>query len=184
MKDPIEPLAVYTTEEACKILGLKDDATVQSLIRNGKIAAVQVGRTYRISGQAILDFVRTQPKSKQRSMLLAAFNDTVKNAYPIIKAKNGGSMAVLLHQAININADEGTLRRLIDDLNRFIKNHNEDYTPTTVQRIYEQQVKKYNEYRLHDITHGMQGEDMLEGESRPIDALDDSWFDPSGIWNE
>lgn len=62
-KEEIKPLAVYTTSEVAKLLGLRQQ-TVQKYIREGKIKAKEIGgKWYRISGQAILDFMQiTQNK--------------------------------------------------------------------------------------------------------------------------
>lgn len=57
MKEPIKPHAVYTTEEAAKLLGL-NIATIQSYIRKEKIRATKIGgKWYRILGRDLLDFM-------------------------------------------------------------------------------------------------------------------------------
>lgn len=57
MKEPIQPYAVYTTEEVAKVLSLQA-ATIQDYIRKGKLNATKIGgKWYRISGQALLDFM-------------------------------------------------------------------------------------------------------------------------------
>lgn len=57
MKEPIQPYAIYTTEEVAKLLNLKV-ATIQDYIRKGKLHATKIGgKWYRITGQALLDFM-------------------------------------------------------------------------------------------------------------------------------
>lgn len=57
MKEEILPNAVYTTDEAAQLLGLNIQ-TIQGYIRQGKIKASMIGeKWYRITGQAILDFL-------------------------------------------------------------------------------------------------------------------------------
>lgn len=56
-KDEIKPLAVYTTEEAAQLFSL-NVATVLKYIREGKIQAKQIGgKWYRVTGQALLDYM-------------------------------------------------------------------------------------------------------------------------------
>ncbi len=57
MKEEIKALAVYTTEEVAKLLGLNIQ-TVRKYTREGKIKAKLTGKVYRVSGQAILDFMQ------------------------------------------------------------------------------------------------------------------------------
>ena len=57
-KEEIKPLAVYTTSEVAKLLGLTQQ-TVQKYVREGKIKAKHIGnKWYRVSGRAILDFMQ------------------------------------------------------------------------------------------------------------------------------
>lgn len=55
----------YTTDEVCKILKLSK-STVYKYIRNGQLMAYQMGKSYRISEEAIKDFMkgRIDPKYK------------------------------------------------------------------------------------------------------------------------
>ncbi len=58
MKEEVKPFAIYTTSEVAKLLGLTQQ-TVQKYIREEKIKAKQIGKKwYRVSGQAILDFMQ------------------------------------------------------------------------------------------------------------------------------
>lgn len=57
MKEPIQPYAIYTTEEAAKLLNL-EVPTIQDYIRRGKLDATKIGgKWYRITGQALVDFM-------------------------------------------------------------------------------------------------------------------------------
>jgi excisionase family DNA binding protein len=61
MKEEIKPNAVYTAQEAAQILSL-NHLTVLKYIRAGKLQATKLGeRWYRISGQALLQFMQIQP---------------------------------------------------------------------------------------------------------------------------
>jgi excisionase family DNA binding protein len=60
MKKEILPNAVYTTKEAAELLDLSL-VTIQKYVREGKIAARRIGdKWYRITGQALLDFMNTK----------------------------------------------------------------------------------------------------------------------------
>ena len=48
----------YNTEEACILLKL-GRTTVYKLLKNGKLKSTKVGRSYRILGQDIKDFMAT-----------------------------------------------------------------------------------------------------------------------------
>jgi excisionase family DNA binding protein len=57
MKEEIRPNAVYTAQEVAQILSL-NHLTVLKYIREGKLQATKLGnRWYRISGQALLQFM-------------------------------------------------------------------------------------------------------------------------------
>ncbi len=61
-KEEIKPFAVYTTSEVGILLGLTQQ-TVQKYIREEKIKAKHIGnKWYRVSGQAILDFMQITQK--------------------------------------------------------------------------------------------------------------------------
>jgi excisionase family DNA binding protein len=60
MKEEIKLNAVYTAQEAAQILSL-NHLTVLKYIREGKLQATKIGdRWYRISGQALLQFMNMQ----------------------------------------------------------------------------------------------------------------------------
>jgi excisionase family DNA binding protein len=60
MKEEIKLNAVYTAQEAAQILSL-NHLTVLKYIREGKLQATKLGdRWYRISGQALLQFMNMQ----------------------------------------------------------------------------------------------------------------------------
>lgn len=62
VKEEIKPLAIYKTSEVAKLLGLTQQ-TIQKYIKEGKIKAKQIGKKwYRVSGQAILDFMEVSKK--------------------------------------------------------------------------------------------------------------------------
>lgn len=56
MTEPLHPYAVYTTEEAARLLKVSV-ATIQRYIRDTKLQATQIGKWYRVSGQALIDFM-------------------------------------------------------------------------------------------------------------------------------
>lgn len=66
MKQPIHPYAVYYSKEAADLLGL-DPVTIQRYIRAGKLKATQLGKVYRISGQALLDLMSLDSDSVRMS---------------------------------------------------------------------------------------------------------------------
>lgn len=60
-KEEIKPLAIYTSEETAQILGLSV-ISIQRYVRRGLIKATALGKGYRITGQAILDFLEENRK--------------------------------------------------------------------------------------------------------------------------
>lgn len=53
MKPEIQPLAIYSLQELCDLLGIAD-ATARRWIKKGKLPTTKVGRQYRVTGRAIL----------------------------------------------------------------------------------------------------------------------------------
>ena len=66
MSEPIHPYAIYTTEEAAKLLRVSI-ATIQRYIRSKKLQAIQIGKWYRISGRVLIDFMSLDYKSVNTS---------------------------------------------------------------------------------------------------------------------
>lgn len=66
MKQPIHPYSVYDSKEAAALLNL-DPVTIQRYIRGGKLKATQIGKVYRISGQALLDLISLDSDSIKMS---------------------------------------------------------------------------------------------------------------------
>ena len=62
MSNPIHPYAVYTVKEAAELLKV-EPVTIQRYIRSGKLEATQFGKTYRISGQAVLNLLSFEHSS-------------------------------------------------------------------------------------------------------------------------
>ena len=67
MDQEIKPNAVYTTNEAQKLLKVSN-STIKRLLKNGLIKANKVGRQYRILGKEILRLV--SPKAEKRAVKL------------------------------------------------------------------------------------------------------------------
>jgi len=64
MKEEVKVNAIYTTGEVAKLLGLTQQ-TVQKYIREEKIKAKQIGgKWYRVTGQAILEFMQIGESKK------------------------------------------------------------------------------------------------------------------------
>lgn len=66
MSEPIHPYAVYTSEEAAKLLKVSV-ATIQRYIRDKKLQAILVGKWYRIPGRVLIDFMSLDYKSVNTS---------------------------------------------------------------------------------------------------------------------
>ena len=61
MKEEVKPLAIYTSEEAAAIVGISV-ISIHRYIKRGLLKATVLGRHYRITGQAILDFLEQNTK--------------------------------------------------------------------------------------------------------------------------
>jgi excisionase family DNA binding protein len=65
MPDEIKPNAVYTTEEAQKLLRVSN-STIKRMLKRGLINANKVGRQYRILGKEILRLI--SPETEQKAV--------------------------------------------------------------------------------------------------------------------
>lgn len=65
MPDEIKPNAVYTTEEAQKLLRVSN-STMKRMLKKGLIKANKVGRQYRILGKEILRLI--SPETEQKAV--------------------------------------------------------------------------------------------------------------------
>lgn len=65
MPDEIKPNAVYTTEEAQKLLRVSN-STIKRMLKKGLIKANKVGRQYRILGKEILRLI--SPETEQKAV--------------------------------------------------------------------------------------------------------------------
>ncbi|NUM25114.1 MAG: helix-turn-helix domain-containing protein [Candidatus Buchananbacteria bacterium] len=65
MSEEIKPNAVYTTEEAEKLLKVSN-STIKRMLKRGLIKANKVGRQYRILGKEILRLV--SPEIEQQAI--------------------------------------------------------------------------------------------------------------------
>lgn len=107
----------YSSKEASELLSMNIN-TFQRLAREGKIRIYKTGKNYRVTGAALLDYIGL-PSTKGKKELIDDLNNSIENLLPILN-KEGKSLSVFLHQSININADEETLERIIEDINRYI----------------------------------------------------------------
>lgn len=127
MSDPILHFTTYTAEEAADLLHVSV-ATIHRAIKSGKLQANKFGgKWYRIHGEELLRYagLPLPDKSNERSELVEQFNDAIKKLYPVLTAQPGGSVAVFLHQAINLYTCDKDLRKLIADVKHFTKNHDQ-----------------------------------------------------------
>lgn len=85
MPNPIHPYSVYTTEQAADVLSVSV-ATIQRYIRSGKLKATKIGRWYRVSGQAMIDFM---------SLSRDAVNTSVSRVRTVEEANYGRSFSFL-----------------------------------------------------------------------------------------
>jgi len=109
----------YSSNEAAELLSM-NVLTFQKLAREGKIRVYRVGKNYRVTGLALLDYIGIPIRTSSRKELVEELHNTLETLYPIFKAE-GKDMAVFLHQAINLYADEESLDKLIADAKRFIE---------------------------------------------------------------
>jgi excisionase family DNA binding protein len=65
MPEEIKPNAVYTTEEAQKLLRVSN-STIKRMLKRGLINANKVGRQYRILGKEILRLI--SPETEQKAV--------------------------------------------------------------------------------------------------------------------
>jgi excisionase family DNA binding protein len=109
----------YSSNEAAELLSM-NVLTFQKFAREGKIRVYRVGKNYRVTGLALLDYIGIPIRTSSRKELVEELHNTLETLYPIFKAE-GKDMAVFLHQAINLYADEESLDKLIADAKRFIE---------------------------------------------------------------
>lgn len=123
MSGPILHFTTYTSEEAAELLHVSV-VTIHRAIKAGKLPANKFGgKWYRIQGEELLKYagLPLPDKSEERLKLVEEFNDAVEVLYPVIKAQPGGSMAVFLHQAINLYTCDEDLKKLLADVKHFTK---------------------------------------------------------------
>ena len=75
----------YNTEEACILLKL-GRTTVYKLLKNGKLKSTKVGRSYRILGQDIKDFMETngnwfRGRCSSQKLRISIIHKTVNDGY-------------------------------------------------------------------------------------------------------
>lgn len=63
MKDEIRPYAVYSTDEAQKLLNISN-STIKRLLKKGLIRANKIGRQHRILGKELLRLVSPEMEEK------------------------------------------------------------------------------------------------------------------------
>lgn len=114
---------VYNTRESADILQL-NDATVQRLIRDHKLDAKVVGNKYLISGKSLMKFMNIRPDlysshTAKRPDLIFYLNEAIENLHKLSKNERI-DMGVILHQSINMYADDITLENILVDIRRQI----------------------------------------------------------------
>lgn len=85
-------------------------------IRELKKQAIEEGKT-------LSDYVTSlsQTRSSERQQLVENFNKVVESLASEMKRHDNQSLSVFLHQSININANEATLRAIIADVEKHLK---------------------------------------------------------------
>lgn len=121
-REEIARYSSYSTKEAATLLQLNDN-TIQKLIREGRLNATIVGKKYLISGESLMNFMNIHPEmysahTSERSDLIFHLGNAIEELYPLLKKEPGGSMAVMLHQSINLYADDVTLKNILVDIRR------------------------------------------------------------------
>ena len=76
MNDEIKSHAVYTTEEAEKLLKISN-STMKRLLKNGILHANKVGRQYRILGKEILRIISPEIEGKVVNSYMGLKNKVV-----------------------------------------------------------------------------------------------------------
>ncbi|MBI2012139.1 helix-turn-helix domain-containing protein [Candidatus Daviesbacteria bacterium] len=123
MSDPILHFTTYTAEEAAELLHVSV-ATIHRAIKSGRLQANKFGgKWYRINGTELLVYagLPLPDKSEERSKLVQQFNEAIEKLSPVLTAQPGGSMAVFLHQAINLYTCNEDIRKLTADVKHFTK---------------------------------------------------------------
>lgn len=123
MSNPIHPYAVYTTDEAAKLLKVSV-ATIQRYIRDRKLQAVKVGKWYRVSGEALIDFmalshqavsasfqrVSTVEESIYRRSLSFLLNDSKGAEYLQLFDLTAQTLLALLNPDHNVTDNQMTIK--------------------------------------------------------------------------
>lgn len=121
MKQPIHPYAVYDSKEAAELLGL-NPVTIQRYIRAGKLKATQIGKVYRLSGQALLD-------------LMALDSDSIRMSQDRIKQVENANFIKAKTHLLNTTKGQQFLQ-LIDKTNdALITAWNPDYNNSTEDEL-------------------------------------------------
>ncbi len=107
----------YSSAEAAELLGVNIN-TFQKLAREGKIRIIRVGKNYRTTGAALLEFLEL-PKTKNRADLLQDLHNAAEKIIPILKKENK-DYGVFLHQAIAMHADDKSVQTITEDINRYV----------------------------------------------------------------
>ena len=110
----------YTVKDASEILQISENM-VEQLVNSGELRSYRIGRLIRITGAAILDFQGlTNTVNPRRTHLINLLHNTAEGLTEEIKKHNGHDLGVFLLQSINLNADEGTLSRILIDANNHL----------------------------------------------------------------
>ena len=107
----------YSSKEAAELLGININ-TFQRLARDGKIRVYQTGRNYRITGSSLMDYMGIT-ESRTRNEILEDFATSIEKLFQILKSENK-STSVFLHQSIAMHADEKSIEKITEDINRYI----------------------------------------------------------------
>lgn len=117
MENTIYAQKTYTVKEVSEILRVSENLA-ERLIRENTIRSIKVGREYRVTGKALLEYLELDPvQSPRRSLLLKQLNIAIEGLMHEMKLHDDQDLGVFLNQAINIYADETTLARILEDVN-------------------------------------------------------------------
>lgn len=110
----------YSTKEVADILQL-NDSTVQKLIREERLNAIRVGKKYLISGESLMKFMNMHselysPHTAERADLIHFLGNAIEELYSLLEENE--NMGVMLHQSINLYADDVTIKNILVDISR------------------------------------------------------------------
>lgn len=115
-KQSIDPNRVYTTAEAADLIGTSE-RTIIDEIQDTKIKATHLGKGWKILGSQLLEYLKAPGVT--RGYQLDKMNKAIRRLLKAVEEDKNFDLGVFLHQSINMNADEGTLSKIIADVERY-----------------------------------------------------------------